>query len=108
MFKRGVKTVTDDFLRQIQENGLNSLIDISDRMEHSTGLFYICDNCHLYLKKNELPPLNIHNGMDLDEIPDDSEIEKHTPKAEIFKLEQSKKIEKDDEDDMIPKVEELE
>ena len=52
MFKRGVKTVTDDFLRQIQENGLNSLIDISDRMEHSTGLFYICDNCHLYLKKN--------------------------------------------------------
>jgi len=70
--------------------------------------------CENTLKKVEIPeseeliipePQGIQN---LDEIPDDSEIEKHTPKAEIFKLEQSKKIEKDDEDDMIPKVEELE
>ena len=49
-------------------------------------------------------PQGIQN---LDEIPDDTEIEKHTPRAEIIKLEKSKKIEKDDEDDMIPKVEEL-
>ena len=71
MFKRGVKIVTEEFLKKIKENGLTSLIDLADRMEHSTGHFYVCDNCHLYLMKNELPPLNFQNGMDLDEIPDE-------------------------------------
>ena len=71
MFIRGVKIVTQDFLKKIEENGLINLLNLSPSMVHSTGELYICDNCHLYLKKNELPPLNTQNGMELDKIPDE-------------------------------------
>ena len=70
MFRRGVKSITQEFLKKVEENGLRDLLNLSEQMEHSTGFFYICDNCHLYLNKNELPPLNVKNGMDLDDMPE--------------------------------------
>ena len=59
MFKHGVKTVTKEFVQKLEENGLIYLTDLSPRMQHSTGNFYNCDNCHLYLQRNELPPLTV-------------------------------------------------
>ena len=43
-------------------------------MQHSTGEYYECDNCHLCLVKNETPPLNTQNGMGLDVIPEELEL----------------------------------
>ena len=40
MFKREVKTVTKEFVQKLEENGLIYLIDLSPRMQHSTGNFY--------------------------------------------------------------------
>ena len=74
MFKRGVKTVTKEFVQKLEENGLINLIYLSPRMQHSTGNFYNCDNCHLYLQRNELPPLNTQNGMDIDDIPEELDL----------------------------------
>ena len=70
-FKRGVKPVTENFLKKVKKNGLINLLDLSERMKHSTGSFYICDNCYLYLNKDELLPLNMENGMNLDNLPEE-------------------------------------
>ena len=69
-----------------------------------------CENSLKTVEVPESEELNIPEPQgiqNIDDCPDDDEIEQNTPKAKILEMEKSKKIEKDDEDDMIPKVEEL-
>ena len=48
-----------------------------------------------------------HGLQNIDDIPEDSEIEQNTIKAQIIELQQSKKKPEIDEEDMLPKVEEI-
>ena len=72
-FKAGLKIFQQQqFQREIQNN--NSIFikcfetSLPDEC-NINGHFYICHNCSLYIQKNEQPPQNYYNGLQLEHQP---------------------------------------
>ena len=70
MFKRGVKVVTDDFKKQLEDDTLISCLKLEDGFLVD-GDHYICLNCHRVLKnKKKMPDICYLNGLGLSDVPD--------------------------------------
>ena len=50
-------------------------IDINtEEIPKSNDRWYICKTCVKYLQKNEMPPLNVNNGLELDEMDEELDL----------------------------------
>ncbi len=60
----------EELRKVIDEDLLDISIQTSEKM-YSREKIYLCVNCNLLLKKGVRPCISVHNGLSLDDIPDD-------------------------------------
>ena len=72
LFKKGVKFMTDDDIAKLMVKlDHNSLETIGLNSPENLITYYLCHNCHNWMRKGKVPRIHVSNGLTLDEIPEE-------------------------------------
>ena len=66
---RGVRTLKDPFLKFLQDNDIDTNIDLNNALRVN-GNFHLCHTCHSNLSKKKMPNLCFMNELKLADIPE--------------------------------------